>query len=43
MLVFVVAKNTRALLKIVSGQAFRAGRAIAGAEAQLSFNPLRPD
>jgi hypothetical protein len=30
-------------LQNVSGQAFRAGCAIAGAKAQFSFNPLRPD
>jgi hypothetical protein len=40
MLVFVVAKNTSPLLRIVSGEAFRAGCAIAGAEAWLKPNSL---
>jgi hypothetical protein len=39
MLVFVVAKKIRELLRIVFGHAFRAGCAIAGAEAQ-SFSVI---
>ena len=35
MLVFVVTKKPRALLRIVFGQAFRAGCAITGAKAQI--------
>jgi hypothetical protein len=42
-LVFVVTKNTLVLLRIAFGQAFLEGCAIAGAKAQFSYLPLRPD